>query len=290
MRRSWVLFLGVFAGCALPEEQLAPVALPAQSPPSSLESQKSQESQPTTKEITSAPMHKEAAMIEPAFVEALLKIGKEYESYGRTDDFYHWAPGLCAAPPPLYRPGAYVSESEDDETHGRKIYSLLAGFYPPPAPKAPTKITFEQGLYLPGSEGQKAYLAIAKGAEVPEGLVLVKEAWVPEEVTDPKEIAKIKQQRLSKESELLFNPNPGHTFWPYAEKGKKLYQAKEKSALFVMYKTKEGTPNTDQGWVYGTLSADGKEVTSAGMLKKCMGCHTRAPYGRLFIDKKGNGE
>jgi hypothetical protein len=42
------------------------------------------------------------------------------------------------------------------------------------------------------------------------------------------------------------------------------------------------TPGTDNGWVYGTVTADGKQVTSAGRVKSCMACHQRAPNDRVF--------
>jgi hypothetical protein len=38
---------------------------------------------------------------------------------------------------------------------------------------------------------------------------------------------------------------------------------------------------TDAGWVYGTIDAQG-EVTGAGRISSCMGCHQDAPHGRLF--------
>ena len=47
-----------------------------------------------------------------------------------------------------------------------------------------------------------------------------------------------------------------------------------------MFKTKEGTPGTDRGWVYGTVSADGTTVTSVGLVKNGMQCHQDAPYDR----------
>lgn len=53
-------------------------------------------------------------------------------------------------------------------------------------------------------------------------------------------------------------------------------------ALFIMTKLDSSTPGTDKGWVYGTVSADGKTVTSSGRVQSCMGCHQDAPYGRLF--------
>ncbi|MBS1993243.1 MAG: cytochrome P460 family protein [Cyanobacteria bacterium SZAS LIN-3] len=52
--------------------------------------------------------------------------------------------------------------------------------------------------------------------------------------------------------------------------------------LFVMMKLDPKTPSTDNGWVYGTISADGKSVTSAGRVQSCMGCHASASNDRLF--------
>lgn len=58
------------------------------------------------------------------------------------------------------------------------------------------------------------------------------------------------------------------------------------NALFIMVKL-EGTPSgTDNGWVYGTVTADGHTVTSSGKVQSCMGCHQDAPHGRLFGIKK----
>lgn len=59
-----------------------------------------------------------------------------------------------------------------------------------------------------------------------------------------------------------------------------------KSELYIMYNTDSKTPDTDDGWVYGTVTADGKTVTSAGRVQSCMECHASAPYGRLFGLKK----
>lgn len=52
--------------------------------------------------------------------------------------------------------------------------------------------------------------------------------------------------------------------------------------LFIMFHTDAKTPGTDEGWVYGTVTSDGKRVTSAGMVQSCMRCHKAAPHGRLF--------
>lgn len=51
--------------------------------------------------------------------------------------------------------------------------------------------------------------------------------------------------------------------------------------LFVMYKLDPATPNTDEGWVYGTSSLD-LEVSSAGRVASCMECHIDATRDRMF--------
>ncbi len=89
-------------------------------------------------------------------------------------------------------------------------------------------------------------------------------------------VRKVKVRRNGKlvEEEDRFNP--------FASKDGKLYRAGEKSTLFIMVKVSPGTPGTDDGWVYGTVTADGKQVTSAGMVQNCMACHQGAPHDRLF--------
>src|SRR5437870_10625362 len=62
----------------------------------------------------------------------------------------------------------------------------------------------------------------------------------------------------------------------------RLYRPAARSGLFIMFKTEPGTPGTDEGWVYGTVTADGKQVTSAGRVESCMACHRDAPHDRLF--------
>jgi hypothetical protein len=49
-----------------------------------------------------------------------------------------------------------------------------------------------------------------------------------------------------------------------------------------MFKAAEATPDTDDGWVYATVTADG-QVTAAGRVASCMSCHdTAATHERLF--------
>jgi hypothetical protein len=211
------------------------------------------------------------------FVKDLQKIAAEYQSYGRADDFFRWAPTLCMMPS-AEKPSANFSESADEKTHGKKLYTLFPGLMGQ-AQQGIAQPTDVKSLgKTPMGKGQEIYLSVPNGGTVPEGFAIVKESWAPEEINDSAKIAKLKKSRSNYE------------LWPYAEKAGKFYQTKEKVGLYVMYKTKAGTPDTDEGWVYGTLTADGQTVTSVGMIKTCMGCHTRAPYGRLFADKKSNGQ
>ena len=53
------------------------------------------------------------------------------------------------------------------------------------------------------------------------------------------------------------------------------------AGIYVVLKLPAGTAGTDAGWVYGTATPGG-EVTSAGRVASCMGCHVSAPHERLF--------
>ena len=65
-------------------------------------------------------------------------------------------------------------------------------------------------------------------------------------------------------------------------KGDKVYKAAKQGDLFVMTKLDPKSPGTDEGWVYATLSPDGKKLTSAGMIESCMQCHRETKTDRLF--------
>lgn len=53
------------------------------------------------------------------------------------------------------------------------------------------------------------------------------------------------------------------------------------AGLFVMMRVDARDPRSDRGWIYGTVSPEG-EVTSAGRIAACIGCHVDAGPGRLF--------
>ena len=189
------------------------------------------------------------------FAPRLLEIAKEYESYGRVDDTMRFAPGLCKMVPPSI---ARFSVSKDEKSHGQKLYFLFA-------------------------KNRHAYANPESKAESPQ--VVVKESWAPTEVspeTKQETVSTAVTDPKTKEDEYALN-----RFLPFAEKDGKVYHADKKLGLYIMFKTDEKDPETDSGWVYGTVSADGKQVTEAGKIASCMKCHAEAPHDRLFGLPKG---
>ena len=88
----------------------------------------------------------------------------------------------------------------------------------------------------------KDWDAYTKGGVQPLGQVIVKEAWEP-----------------------LPGDRPG-----------------AKQGLYIMLKTSAEAVDSDAGWVYGTLTPDGRTVTSVGRVASCMSCHVDAPKDRIF--------
>jgi hypothetical protein len=200
----------------------------------------------------------------PPFHFRLLTIAQNYQTFGQVEDRLRWAPAMCAAPPRDEDLLAKLrfSASKDAESHGSKLYALFAIFK-------------ENGSYIqPGKPSMV-------------NQEIVKESWIPEEVRDdgkPLEPA-IRKVPKYDYTGCSFQPKPTiveEKYLPYARKDGKLYRASKQGDLFIMFKMEPDTPNTDQGWVYGTVTADGKKVTSAGRVASCMKCHEQAPHDRLF--------
>ena len=201
---------------------------------------------------------------EKSFRDLLLEAARDYQSYGRIDDEMRWAPYLCRMPMPGI---AHVSASKDAETHGRKLYSLFA-------------------------KNRQEYVGLAGLKTVSVGQVLVKQSWVPEEV--PGDKAKGPPWHDVPLQEVVRTPPApgqrakgldglGDHFWPYAVgKDGKRYKASKLAGLFIMLKLDPKTPGTDAGWLYGTVTPDGKKVTAVGRVESCMKCHQEAKHDRLF--------
>ena len=176
-----------------------------------------------------------------AYEKTLLEIAAKYQSYSLVRPEIEMAALDCA--PDVQGSRVALSQSDDTETHGRKLYYLFAA---------------NQQAYRQASE-QKS----------PVGQVLVKESWEAVE-TDDEDFWRTSKHAGGAEvfSKVSYD---GRTFAP----GKK-------RELFVMLKLPAETPNTDRGWIYGVVSADGSKVVESGKLQNCMGCHKEAGADRLF--------
>jgi len=187
---------------------------------------------------------------DPPFEKELLQVAKNYKSWGRVDDEMRWAPYLCREPNPAM---ARFSSSGDAETHGEKLYSLFA-------------------------KNRKDYIEIGKTKSASVGQVIVKESWIPQETAD------VKPGAFDRKG--VIHTSGGKTdadhFYPFATKAGRAYKASKRAGLFVMMKLDPKTAGTDDGWVYGTIDAEGQKVTSAGKVESCMKCHVDAKFDRLF--------
>lgn len=205
-------------------------------------------------------------LVERVFAGRLLEIAAEYQQYERVDQTMRWSPSLCFLPPEASNPPknlGLISQSTSDATHGKKLYFLYA--------RKPSE--YRNHIWrLSSNTKQRA----------PLGQVLVKEAW------HPIKKKKLEPARIGNTPPATKSSNP-HNSKPFAVHGQDKYHAGDKKGLFIMFKTLESTPGTDQGWVYGTVSADAKRVLSVGRLKNCMQCHREAAYDRqigiLRMDK-----
>jgi hypothetical protein len=177
-------------------------------------------------------------------VEALLGAARDYATYARVDDETRWAPLLCRTP----LPGRARWSAPPAADHGQKLYSVFA--------------RFRQEYVKEGPPAQSV------------GQVLVKESWLPEEVST----AEWEKAMAAADLENVWTRG-----WnPFARHHGRIYRASEKIGLFIMIKTGGPESETDGGWIYGTVSADGRGVTSAGRLPACMSCHQKARGDRLF--------
>jgi hypothetical protein len=210
--------------------------------------------------FTAAAIAAEPVAIAPAmkpYADKLIEVAKTYENYARVDDEMRWAPTLCRMPMPG---AAHFSISKDDDTHGRKLYSVFAK---------------QRDAYFKVNQDAK------ERVESPVGQIIVKESWFPDEVKpgDKREPTRVK--RLAPEGTPL-DPFRVDHFKPYATRDGKTYKAARPAGLFVMMKFDPKTSDTDAGWVYCTVAADRKTVTAVGKIASCMECHQKTRHDRLF--------
>ena len=180
----------------------------------------------------------------PDFHQELLRVSATYRDWGPVDAEARVAALDCRAPSQVRILTTGYSASPDAKTHGQKFYTLYA-------------------------QHRSEYLALDRTGRVTVGQAIVKETWLPE-INKP-----------------VPDPSGGPTDVVTGDerdirKGDNWHTAGKPSGLFVMMKLDPKTPGTDDGWVYGTVSADGKTVTSAGKVESCMKCHQDARHDRLF--------
>lgn len=219
------------------------------------------------------------------------EIAKTYESYGRVDRQYRWSPLDCRMPQPM-PPMLHLSASDDQATHGQKLYTIFARKTYWDANRKETGFA-RRPTYLPpfvkGQEGRAR-----QASEV--GQVIVKEAWVPIKMTDQErqafttaqEAGKDKQLKVSKQESTHGKDLPNHIYdhgdqlIPYALQNGQQYKRGDRAGLFIMFKVESTTPGTDQGWVYATVEKDMKTVTAVGVIASCAKCHAEAKHDRLI--------
>ncbi|HPF40708.1 MAG TPA: hypothetical protein P5081_00175 [Phycisphaerae bacterium] len=182
--------------------------------------------------------------------DAILAAARDYRSFDFVSPELRWSPYDCAPPPPI---GPRFSASDSEATHGRKLYYLYAR-------------NGEAYMSLPTREGPQ-----------PTGQTLVKEAWIPREVAADF----VTERDPSPSLRPVGNPGDPRTPDPVALDGKR-WGPGEKGPLFVMHYLGTSAEESDDGWIYATLTPDGAEITAMGLIDSCMKCHQRAERGRLF--------
>ncbi|MFO0931375.1 MAG: hypothetical protein U1E39_01550 [Planctomycetota bacterium] len=185
-----------------------------------------------------------------AWTARLKTLAGSYRSLDRVDTLARFAPAMCR--PVGGGPRVPMSTSEDEATHGRKLYALWS--LDVEAYGAVTGLPFrarepEKTKATPGVDGCSQ--------------VMVKEAFEAVEMKDD-------ERGVTLPSGLRPAVRDGKRFKPGAATG-----------LFVMFRLDATTPATDDGWVYGTVDPKG-EVTEVGRIASCMKCHVEATGGRLF--------
>ncbi|HEY8429447.1 MAG TPA: hypothetical protein VIL20_13775 [Sandaracinaceae bacterium] len=170
-----------------------------------------------------------------------------YRAFGRVDDELRWAPWLCRMPLPSL---ARVSRAEAE--HGRKVYFVYAS---------------DRDAYLRSTSGARRALR--------PGFTVVKESFAP------RELGPEAREHAGGARAVVPGAPDDFTFRALPDADGRLVGPGEPAGLFIMQYVGARVRESDGGWIYGTVSAAG-EVTAAGRLESCMGCHRSAPHGRLF--------
>ncbi len=184
------------------------------------------------------------ALRDARFVDEIAKAATSYQPWGRVDEAPNIAPALCRMPTREdYGMASHVRQSQaPDGPHGNKLYYLWAS--------------------------QRAAYRRLPALPIVDGFTIVKESFA----------ATTHAPADAPRAVVGYDRTPTPVRWVETDHGT-LY-AGAPVGLYLMIKVGE-REGTDDGWIYGTVAPSG-EVTSAGRVASCMGCHEAAPHGRLF--------
>ena len=181
---------------------------------------------------------------EPQFHEALVSVAEEYLRYGMVNSIALPTTGEAVDSGDV-APKPFMSESDHESSHGKKLYFLFA-----------KKI----GHYV-NPDG--------KPAPVEQAIVL--ESWT----SNPSYPG----------ARNLVNHASANRINPRTKVGNEILEIGQRQNFFIMTKLAEDTPKTDQGWVYGVVDSDTREVVASGKIASCMSCHVNGGNDRLFGSK-----
>lgn len=195
----------------------------------------------------------------------ILKAAEEFKTWKRVSEQIWWAPALCRA---MLQPQGPVPDPQlDTHSKGRKLYYVYAkdgdAYFKTSygRTRAEMDAAAMNGVPLQSPAGPEGDAERAS----PVGQIVVKQTFVPVEMEKPAP------------GTLDFTPRE-----QTAEIGGKKYKAGDAGPLFVMMKLEPGAKDSDNGWVYATLTPDGKTVTESGAIASCVKCHETTGRDRLY--------
>lgn len=208
------------------------------------------------------------------FSAALLAAARDYWMWSRVDEHPRAAPPPCADPSSVSQAeGGFPSHARlskaDDGAHEAKLYYLFAGLDGRSARKLYASLGLDptsRGLGLTSSNRAPP----REPSPLPVGFTIVKQSW--KTASKPRSAEPRPERMIQTPEPVTFVIHEDETLY-----------VGEQAELFIMIKL--GAPDlegTDAGWIYGTVTADGKTVTSTGKVEPCMDCHEAAPHERLF--------
>lgn len=181
-------------------------------------------------------------------------VAARYTQWSRVDDELRWAPWLCRMPMPSR---ARISAAAARSPHGRKLYFVYA-------------------------RHRDEYVAVTSSrlgsrAGVTVGQVVVKEAFVPRRMTSDELIVGVDVHPDLTDRRI----GGGTSSFRTARSGDAHFGPGAAAGIYVVAKVGRAIRDTDRGWIYGTVTPDGR-VTSTGRVASCVSCHADAPHERLF--------